>query len=92
MNGLTLFHEPGVPGLGSNLALCGHIHPSVQVGNRRETLGKHPCFWHSQDCLVLPAFGSFTGTHKVMPKRSDWVWAILEDTVVALGRKSGTSY
>ncbi len=88
VEGLTLFHEPGIPVDGSDLALCGHIHPSVQVGNRRETLGKHPCFWLRQNCLVLPAFGSFTGTHTVMSKRSDRVWAILDDTVVALGPRS----
>ncbi len=84
--GLTLCHEPREPGLGSRLALCGHIHPSVQVGNRRETLGRQPCFWLSQRCLVLPAFGSFTGTHTVKVRPRDQVWAILEESVMPLGR------
>lgn len=87
IDGITLFHEPGVPASDSDLALCGHIHPSVQVGNQRETLGKHPCFWHNERCLVLPAFGSFTGTHPVSPRHSDQVWAIVGEAVIAVRPK-----
>lgn len=51
--------------------LSGHQHPAVRCAGMRL-----PCFHFSMDSGVLPAFGSFTGTHVVRPVRTDRVFAV----------------
>ena len=33
-----------------------------------------PCFWFGEKYGVLPAFGDFTGTHRIKPKKGDQVY------------------
>ena len=73
----------------SVLYLCGHVHPAIRIGTRQESLGVFPCFWLSQGCLVLPAIGEFTGTHRIDPSAEDQVWAVVEDQVIPHHRSSG---
>lgn len=79
---VALGHHPDEVPNGSDIYLCGHIHPAIRVGVGGDSLGKIPCFWHSQGCVVLPAIGEFTGTHVVQPNRSDKVWIIADDEVL----------
>lgn len=63
---------------------CGHIHPGVQLqGPGRQRL-KTPCFFHRPQQMILPAFGDFTGLHLLQPKAADRVYALTEETVVAV--------
>jgi DNA ligase-associated metallophosphoesterase len=81
---IHLTHEPmtEVPEGGFNL--CGHIHPAVRLsGMARQSL-KIPCFWMNDRCGILPAFGTFTGTHVLKPKKSDEIYGFLENQVVKL--------
>jgi uncharacterized protein len=60
--GLTLVHEPrrGTPGL-----VAGHLHPAAHLAiNGRST--RRPCFVHDGQVLVLPAYGSSTGTLNIL--------------------------
>ena len=82
MGSLVLTHEACTPADDSTLVLCGHIHPGVSVGNAIESLGRMPCFWMRNRCLVLPAFGQFTGLHCVKPNKDARVWIVAEDDIV----------
>lgn len=62
---------------------CGHLHPVVHVGSRKERL-RLPCFWIQKYCGVLPSFGSFTGGMPIQAGRTDKVLAIAEQTVFCL--------
>lgn len=75
-------HHPAEVPEGCDVYLCGHLHPAIKVGSKREAVGAFPCFYHRDGCLVLPAIGQFTGNHLVQPKRADDVWIIAEGTVV----------
>lgn len=69
---------------GKEFLICGHIHPAVSLyGSGRQTI-KVPCFWQTENQLVLPAFGEFTGTHVIRPKRGDRVFAISGDEVIEM--------
>ncbi|MGB5820178.1 MAG: ligase-associated DNA damage response endonuclease PdeM [Saonia sp.] len=62
--------------------ICGHIHPAVRLkGKGRQNL-KLPCFFHSKQQLILPAFGVFTGTHMMKPSPKDRVYALVEKKVI----------
>jgi uncharacterized protein len=75
-----LNHEPG-PGRGG-YALSGHIHPAVRLSGCGEKSLRLPCFWFGRSYGVLPAFGAFTGSAEVRPKRGDQVFVIAEQEVL----------
>ncbi len=70
------------PGVSSPFVICGHLHPSFRIkgpARQRITL---PCFWLRPGCLVLPAFGSFTGSHPVTTRPGDLVLLATGDSVI----------
>ena len=77
-----LNHEPGAARGG--YALAGHIHPAVRLSGEGESL-RLPCFWFGPRYGVLPAFGAFTGTAEVRPRKGDQVFVIAEDEIVRVG-------
>ena len=62
--------------------LSGHIHPSVVLSGKGRQQMKLPCFYFGELQAYLPAFGNFTGHHRVRPKRSDRVYVIVGDRVI----------
>lgn len=67
--------------------IAGHIHPSIKLqGAGRQRL-KLPCFFKSKNQLILPAFGTFTGTYTLTPTAENEVFAVTKDAVfkVSLG-------
>jgi DNA ligase-associated metallophosphoesterase len=76
----VLNHEPGAARGG--YALAGHIHPAVRLSASGEKSLRLPCFWFGARCGVLPAFGAFTGSAEVLPRRGDQVFVIAEHEVL----------
>lgn len=63
---------------------CGHIHPAIRLkGLGRQKL-KLPCFFKTQNQLILPAFGEFTGNHTLTPKKEDEIFVLVEGDVVKI--------
>lgn len=86
----ALCHHPRpVPGA---YVLAGHWHPCVSVGGRAFERLRLPCFWLGDDSGalpgnavgVLPAFGAFTGMHRIEPRAGDRIFPIAGDVVRAL--------
>ena len=64
--------------------VSGHIHPGVHIdGAARQSL-RFPCFYFTQNHAVLPAFGKFTGTYLVKPKKKDRVFAIVNKQIIPI--------
>jgi DNA ligase-associated metallophosphoesterase len=70
-------HEPAT--FRGSYGLFGHVHPAVQCAGMRL-----PCFQFGAAGAVLPAFGSFTGTHPVVPVRGDRVFVINKGEIAEL--------
>lgn len=72
--------------------LAGHWHPCISITGRAFERLRLPCFWlgddsgqlPSQAVGILPAFGSFTGMHRIEPRAGDRIFPIAQDTVRAL--------
>ena len=72
--------------------LAGHWHPCISVGGRAFECLRLPCFWFGDDSGalpdnavgVLPAFGGFTGMHRIDPREGDRIFPIADDTVRAI--------
>jgi DNA ligase-associated metallophosphoesterase len=59
----------------------GHIHPAIRLkGLGRQSLNL-PCFFKSSNQLILPAFGTFTGTFTLTPTAENEVFAITKDAI-----------
>jgi DNA ligase-associated metallophosphoesterase len=72
MGGLALCHHPR-PRPGAYV-LAGHLHPCTVIGRGLDSV-RLPCFWFGDQVGVLPAFGSFTGMHRVRPAEGDRLFA-----------------
>ena len=67
----------------SKYALSGHIHPAVQLKGPGRQAMKLPCFYFGKQYGVLPAFGSFTGTHVIEPKKDDDIFIIADSKILS---------
>lgn len=62
--------------------LCGHIHPAIRLQGFGRQKIKLPCFFRSKNQMVFPAFGTFTGTHVMTPKKEDEVYVIADNEII----------
>ena len=76
---LTCRHEPAETVEGPTLA--GHLHPGYRLRAARKSSFYGPVFWRRGQELVLPAFGTLTGTLAVRPCRGDGLFLVAEGVV-----------
>jgi uncharacterized protein len=62
----------------------GHIHPSILIKSTGRQNIKLACFYFSKNYAVLPAFGKFTGTFSLTPKKEDAVFVLVEKTILKM--------
>lgn len=60
----------------------GHIHPAISLSGRGRTSVKLPCYCMDDKKLILPSFGSFTGSHKINPSNFRYIYVVAEDEVI----------
>jgi len=76
-NGIIFTHEPlELPS--EHFNVYGHIHPAVRLEGAALQRLKLPCFYFGKSEGILPAFGEFTGTHVIRPKKGDSLYAVGE--------------
>ncbi len=64
------------------LVIHGHIHPGIKLhGAARQTLAV-PCFALDKKCLVLPAFGAFTGCFWLQQSAFSELYAVGGEEVI----------
>jgi DNA ligase-associated metallophosphoesterase len=80
IDGFSLQHEPGEDT--TAFQICGHIHPAVKLKGPSKQYAKLPCFYLTQNMLVLPSFGSFTGNKAIEPLKGDRVFVVAGEEVV----------
>jgi DNA ligase-associated metallophosphoesterase len=80
--GFLLTHHPETRE--GYFTLCGHIHPAVRLRGMGRQVLKLLCFFMSENRMILPAFGEFTGTHLMQPTDDNMVYVIVNDEVVRL--------
>lgn len=83
----ALCHHPRpVPG---RYVLAGHWHPCISIHGRAFERLRLPCFWMGEDSGrvagravgILPAFGAFTGMHRIEPQAGDRIFPVAGDAV-----------
>ena len=90
MGPFALCHHPGP--VKDRYVLAGHWHPCISVSGRAFERLRLPCFWFGDDSGalprqavgILPAFGSFTGMHRIEPRAGDRIFPVADNVVRAL--------
>jgi len=80
---LRLQHEPFASEDGRHV-IAGHIHPGCNVAGRGGQSYRLPCFWHTSQFTVLPAFGEMTGQGRISPEVGDRVVALAEGQLIEI--------
>ena len=68
----------------SGYILCGHIHPGISLSGRARQHLTLPCFAFGDKQGILPSFGTFTGRIAIRSSKTDRIFAIANDKVVAI--------
>lgn len=79
--GLALAHHPPETPL-PEATLYGHLHPGVMLSGLGRQQLRLPCFYWQEMIGILPAFGAFTGLHKVPVKKQSSVFAIADARIM----------
>jgi DNA ligase-associated metallophosphoesterase len=78
-------HEPSAvvaEGRRNLFTIGGHLHPTVSLRSPSGDRLADRCFVAEEVVLVLPAFGSFTGGHRITPTDGMRIWIARDDGVV----------
>jgi DNA ligase-associated metallophosphoesterase len=86
----ALCHHPRP--VAGHYVLAGHWHPCISVSGRAFERLRLPCFWFGDDSGalpqnavgILPAFGSFTGMHRIEPRAGDRIFPVAGEVVRAI--------
>jgi DNA ligase-associated metallophosphoesterase len=62
----------------------GHIHPCIRLTGKGKQALRFPCFYFAQQYAVLPAFGKFTGTYAIEPRKNESIFAIVENNILSI--------
>lgn len=65
-------------------AFCGHIHPGVELVGRGRQRATLPCFAFGAKQGILPSFGRFTGKVAIRNQKTDRIFGVLKDKVIAI--------
>ena len=60
----------------------GHLHPSFTASGKGRGSVKLPCFCMNDQRMVLPSFGSFTGSHKISQIEYNHIYLVAEEDVI----------
>lgn len=62
----------------------GHIHPAIRIKGIARQSVRLSCFFKSENQMILPAFGEFTGSHTLKPGKKDEVYAIADSEIMKI--------
>jgi len=66
--------------------VAGHLHPTISIRSPSGDRFADRCFVAEPTVLVLPAFDSFTGGHRIVPRESMRLWIARDDGVADVSR------
>ncbi|MFI5158396.1 MAG: ligase-associated DNA damage response endonuclease PdeM [Sphingobacteriales bacterium] len=64
--------------------LCGHIHPGVSLSGKARQHITLPCFAFGSRQAILPSFGKFTGKVAIRSQKTDRIFAVASNKVIAI--------
>ncbi len=84
LDGFHLTHHPTE--IKGTFNFSGHIHPGIRMKGVGRQYLRLACFYKTENQLILPAFGNFTGKYILTPSEMDEVFAIVEGEVICVSK------
>ncbi|WP_162343797.1 ligase-associated DNA damage response endonuclease PdeM [Cyclobacterium salsum] len=81
---LLLSHEPQDQIPEGYLNVCGHLHPGVSIKGKSKQRISLPCFFYRENCLVMPAFGKFTGLMTIAQDKAACIMVTTGEAVIPI--------
>ncbi len=82
------FHFTHIPTENQALInVSGHVHPAVKLYGKGRQSVRLPAFFFRKNSILMPAFGRFTGSVCIKPKKSDVVIAMVEGQLVEVNQE-----
>ncbi|TXK72494.1 ligase-associated DNA damage response endonuclease PdeM [Mesonia sp. HuA40] len=69
-------HKPNL------FTLCGHLHPGYALSGLGRQKLRLPCFYQTENQMILPAFGTFTGLYLVKSMPNESVYVCTQNEVI----------
>lgn len=84
--GFCFTHDPAECAADSNslYTFSGHIHPGIRINGLGKQSLQFPCYYFGTSYAILPAFSRFTGMAGIQPAPHDSVFAIVNQSVIAI--------
>lgn len=60
----------------------GHLHPGCIIRGAGKQSLRFPCFYFNQKQAILPAFSHFSGLAIIEPKKTDTLYAIVNQSII----------
>ncbi len=82
-----MLHQPLPPSKlkeAAGYVFCGHIHPGVALSGRGRQQITLPCFAFGDGQAILPSFGRFTGKVAIRNQKTDRIFGVLKNKVIAI--------
>jgi len=86
-SGFCFRHDPQLPHNREDkdvITVAGHLHPGITIRGKGRQALRLPCFHFTDKQILLPAFGEFTGLHRIRPDETDRVFAVVDDRVIEI--------
>ncbi|MFP8487673.1 ligase-associated DNA damage response endonuclease PdeM [Gracilimonas sp. Q87] len=78
----TFMHDEQDAADKGSFSVSGHIHPAVKLKTKGRQSIYTPCYFVGESKILLPAFGTFTGTFLVKPSQNEMIYAIVDQEVI----------
>lgn len=82
--GFCFTHDPSDCAPGGHYTFSGHVHPGIRISGMGKQSLQFPCYYFGASVAILPAFSHFTGLALLQPEKEDTVFAIVNQSVIAL--------
>lgn len=80
----SFIHDINDCASGHAYCFSGHVHPGVRIRGAGRQAVHLACFYFGKEHAILPAFGKFTGTCTIEPKKEDTVFGLVNNKVVRI--------
>jgi DNA ligase-associated metallophosphoesterase len=78
-------HDPAeIPKENTSFYFSGHLHPSISISGMGKQSLSFPCYFFTEHSAILPAFSKFSGAAKVKKKKSNRIFAIVENCLIEI--------
>ena len=85
IGGFDFVHDPAeINEASQNYLFSGHIHPGVSISGLGKQNLQFPCYYFSEKLAILPAFSKFSGLAIMKKKKTDTVFAIVNQSLVKI--------